>query len=277
MMFEKIGIIGLGLIGGSLAKAFNNIGITLYGYDQSLDTISSAVEYGIFEGLTDDLEEFLNFEPDLIYISVPVNAALKILGKLESKKVKTLITDACSTKISICSEAEKLGLNFCGGHPIAGKEVSGFVNSESELLNGSLHILVNGNDTEINILKNLHEKIGMTVKVMNAKYHDEIFGVVSHFPHLISFALMELILKKDKNLLEYTGGGFKDFTRIAASDPVMWSDIFTDNGEYINCVIDEYIDILNEWKRQINTKEKGALMEKIRHVSSARQCLYENF
>jgi len=274
-MPEKIGIIGLGLIGGSLAKAFNKAGIKVYGYDKSIDSISSAVECGIFEVLTDDMDEFLDFNPDLIYIAVPVNAGIEVLQELGHKNVRTLITDACSTKATICYEAGKLGLNFCGGHPIAGKEVSGFADSEAELLKGALHILTDGDEASVEILKKLHEKIGMKVKVMKAEYHDEIFGVVSHFPHLISFALMELILKKDKNLLEYTGGGFKDFTRIAASDPVMWSDIFTDNSEHISNVINEYIDILNDWKQQINKKEKPVLMKKIRHVSSARQCLYE--
>jgi len=275
-MPEKIGIIGLGLIGGSLSKAFDEAGFKIYGYDKSLDSISSAVDFGRFEGLTDDMDEFLGFEPDLIYIAVPVKAGIEILHELGRKNIKTLITDACSTKMTVCSEARKLGLNFCGGHPIAGKEVSGFANSEAELLKGALHILTDGDEANMSVLKKLHEKIGMNVKVMNAEYHDEIFGVVSHFPHLISFALMELILKKDKNLLEYTGGGFKDFTRIAASDPVMWSDIFVDNSEHINDVIDEYISVLNDWKRQINKKEKSILMKKIRYVSSARQCLYEN-
>jgi len=275
-MPEKIGIIGLGLIGGSLSKAFDEAGFKIYGYDKSLDSISSAVDFGRFEGLTDDMDEFLGFEPDLIYIAVPVKAGIEILHELGRKNIKTLITDACSTKMTVCSEARKLGLNFCGGHPIAGKEVSGFANSEAELLKGALHILTDGDEANVSVLKKLHEKIGMNVKVMNAEYHDEIFGVVSHFPHLISFALMELILRKDKNLLEYTGGGFKDFTRIAASDPVMWSDIFVDNSEHINDVIDEYISVLNDWKRQINKKEKSILMKKIRYVSSARQCLYEN-
>jgi len=275
-MPEKIGIIGLGLIGGSLSKAFDEAGFKIYGYDKSIESISSAVDFGRFEGLTDDMDEFLGFEPDLIYIAVPVKAGIEILHELGRKNIKTLITDACSTKMTVCSEARKLGLNFCGGHPIAGKEVSGFANSEAELLKGALHILTDGDEANMSVLKKLHEKIGMNVKVMNAEYHDEIFGVVSHFPHLISFALMELILKKDKNLLEYTGGGFKDFTRIAASDPVMWSDIFVDNSEHINDVIDEYISVLNDWKRQINKKEKSILMKKIRYVSSARQCLYEN-
>ncbi len=275
-MFHSVGIIGLGLIGGSLAKAFKNAGMKIYGLDTDLTTLKDAIETEIFEGLTDSIDEFLEFETDIIYIATPVHAALEILEILAEKKVKRLVTDACSTKVSICSKAKKLGLRFCGGHPIAGKEASGFKYSDPSIFKNAYHILTKSqNDADTDNLKKIHAQIGMTVKIITPEKHDYIFGAVSHLPHMISFLLMEMIINKDKRLFEFTGGGFKDFTRIAASDPVMWSDIFIDNKSNMIALIDEYINLLKSWQKDLRNCDKNAIFNKIEQISKYRQCLYD--
>ncbi len=275
-MFRSVGIIGLGLIGGSLAKAFRHSGMKVFGLDNDMTTLRDAVETDIFEGLTDNISEFLEFGTDFIYIATPVHTALELLEHLAERKVTQLVTDACSTKTSICRKAEKLGLRFCGGHPIAGKETSGFKNSDPSILNNAYHMLIQSqNETDIDNLRKLHEQIGMKVKLINPEKHDYVFGAVSHFPHMISFLLMEMILSKDKGLFEYTGGGFKDFTRIAASDSAMWSDIFIDNKSNLLTLIDDYINLLKSWRTDLKNCDKRAVYSKIEQISKYRQCLYD--
>lgn len=277
-MSTTVGIIGLGLIGGSFAKALKKENYKVYGMDKNIDTIEKASVSGLFEGVTDDLNIFLEFPCDLIYLCVPVDTALVFLDKMCEKNISTLITDACSTKATIQKKAISLELNFCGGHPIAGKETSGFENSSAEMLENAFHIIMETDNRKNHaFLKHIHKDIGMNIKSMTAEEHDKIFGAVSHFPHLISFLLMELILQKDKNMFEFTGGGFKDFTRIAGSDPKMWSSIFIDNKSTIADIIDDYIKLLLDWKEDINAERKDAVFEKIKRISAYRQCLYEKF
>jgi prephenate dehydrogenase len=228
---NNIGIVGLGLIGGSLAKSFHNLGLKLYACDKDIETLALATSSNIFEGLTDDFEEFLDFNLDLIYLCLPVQTILNFLDILAANEVSIPITDAGSTKSSIQNKAEKLGLNFCGGHPIAGKEVSGFENSDDNLMKGAFHVLTGKNVTLSDELEKIHKSIGMKVIKMDATRHDKVFGLISHMPHLVAYAIIELVCEQDIDALKYTGGGFKDFTRIAASDPKMWADIFTDNKE----------------------------------------------
>lgn len=272
--FKSVGIVGLGLIGGSLAKAFSSRGIKIFGFDKSVDCIAEAAESFIFEGITDNLNEFVKFAPDLIYICLPINAALEFLDFLAKKNVKTFVTDACSTKSSICKKAKNLNLNFIGGHPIAGKEVSGFENSDESLFSGAYHILIDSEDKIfLNLLKELHELIGMRVKIMDIERHDKIFGLISHFPHLIAFSLIDFVEIENSQALNFTGGGFRDFTRIAKSNPVMWSDIFFDNSKILNEYIDSYINELLKWKKAILSEDYTLMKNMISKVKKLRESL----
>ena len=272
--FKKIGIVGLGLIGGSLAKAFNNTGITIYGYDISVETLKECGVSGIFESVTDDFDTFINYPLDLIYITLPINASLEFIGKLGKEGVGIPTTDGASTKVSIIKAASEARLNFCGGHPIKGKETSGFKNSDKDLFNGATHILVPTFNLELaSQLKVLHESIKMNITFMEPDIHDEVFGLVSHFPHLGAFTLMDLVQNECPDAFEFSGGGFKDFTRIAASDPVMWADIFIDNKDAMINIIDEYIKTINNWRDLIEKKDDIKLKEKILAISNLRKNL----
>ncbi len=274
MQFKNIGIVGLGLIGGSFAKAFAYNGIKIYGYDLNKSILIQAVESNIFEGITDEFDRFINFPLDLIYICVPVNAAINFINMLGNTGYKKAVTDGCSTKTTILEAAKNNNLYFCGGHPIKGKETSGFINSEKDLYNGAKHILTSMGFAELDdALEKLHTSINMQVCRMTSYEHDIIFANVSHLPHLISFCLMDTVLRKNKEALLYAGGGFKDFTRIAASDAEMWCDIFLDNKKtLLECVENLEKDIIN-WKNMIEKDDKKMLFSKIEEVSGERRKL----
>jgi len=269
----KIAVIGLGLIGGSLAKGFKSLGHNLYCLDSNKDTLLAAIQSGIFDQSFERIEDLLEIDLDLIYLATPVDATKELLVYLAEIDCKIPITDASSTKASIEQLAADFDLNFCGGHPIAGKEKSGFYNSDPSMLQGAIHILTNQKAAHYNLLEDLHKSIGMNVIYMDPELHDSIFALISHFPHLTAFSLIELVQNSDPEAFNFTGGGFRDFTRIAGSDPTMWTAIFLDNkGNLIN-IIDRYAEILNNWKKILVQKDKKSIHNKIESISNIRRGL----
>ncbi|MCA1927217.1 MAG: prephenate dehydrogenase [Calditerrivibrio sp.] len=269
----QIGIIGIGLIGGSLAKAFRSIGNRIIALDDNKDTLENALKSGIFERCHNRIEDFLQEKLDLIYIATPIDVTKEIILNLGDVDCKIPITDASSTKSSITKLAKDFDINFCGGHPIAGKEKSGFLNSNEDIFKDAIHILTEKDTPLSNMLQKLHEDIGMKVFYMDPETHDKIFALVSHFPHLTAFSLVEFVNRSFPEALKYSGGGFKDFTRIAGSDPTMWSNIFIDNKSNIIDLIDGYINLLEEWKNSIQKGNKNKLFEKIELISNIRKGL----
>lgn len=274
MKYEKIAFAGLGLIGGSLALSFAEKNIKLIAYDKSPESLVHAAETGLFEYLTDDADTLLSLDFDLLYICLPVASAVEFLGWLAEKGFKKPVTDGGSTKTGIVETAQKLGLNFCGGHPIAGKEVSGFKHAQAGLFNNAYHVLTpvkGGLDAED--LKELHASIGMRVCVMEAHQHDKIFGLISHLPHITAFALVQSVFHIDSSALNYTGGGFKDFTRIAASDPRMWTDIFLENRDNMLNMLDEYISSVGEWRDAIEKRDADGIYAMIEKAAGIRRAI----
>ena len=270
---RTIGIIGLGLIGGSFADAFKEKGYLIYGLDKSADALSLSVDPSLFEGLTDSLDEFLDFPLDLIYICIPVFSAIKLIKELGKRGITTPITDASSTKASLQSAADEYNINYCGGHPIAGKETSGFIHADKNILKQSFHILTGKDNGLRKDIKDIHEMIGMRVIFMEANKHDMIFALNSHMPHLIAFTLVELLNNTDKKSLDFSGAGFKDFTRIAASNPAMWSDIFADNRANMLSLINDYIYLLENWKTLLEEENQDEIYDKISAISKIRRML----
>lgn len=272
--FKSIGIAGTGLIGGSFAKAFARKGIKVYGFDFSSEVLSVLIKSGVFEGVTDDFNRFIELPLDLIYICLPVKSSIEFIKMLDKSGYKGAVTDACSTKESIVEEAERNGLNFCGGHPIRGKETSGFINSSCDLFEGAKHILTpDDKNSLLEELKDLHTGIGMNVYVMKPDEHDRIFANVSHLPHLVSFCLMDTVLSENKEALSFAGGGFMDFTRIAGSDPSMWRDIFMDNKKSIIESVENLERDIKKWKQLIIDNKEKEIYELIEKVSGARRKL----
>ncbi len=274
--FSSIGVVGLGLIGGSFAKAFSISGMDVYGYDVSKETIEMASNSHYFKHVTDELETFLSYDLDLIYICLPMLVSLEFVKTLGKHGVTCAITDAGSVKASIVQIADEYGLNFCGGHPIRGKETSGFENADEDLYCGALHVLTPCEKTDKSLVEKLtvlHEMIQMNVEVMDAHKHDVTFSLISHLPHIAAFSMVETAISTGDSTLEYAGGGFRDFTRIAASDATMWADVFIDNKEQILASIATYERILNDWKTQIEQQDREKLYKHIKDISNIRRTL----
>ena len=274
MMIKYVAFAGLGVIGGSLALSFAEKGVKLTAYDKDPETLSAAIQTGLFEHVTDDLDTLVSLDFDLLYICLPVQTACRFAGELGERGFDRAVTDAGSTKTDIVEAAEKAGLIFCGGHPIAGKELSGFANAKAGLFKGAYHILTpTCPDFDIEPFRELHEAIGMKVTVMDHKKHDTVFGLVSHLPHITAFSMVQTVSAVDINALEFTGAGFKDFSRIAASDPRMWTDIFLDNAENMVSLIDSYIAEMQRWKKAIQESDEKEIFDMIDHAAKIRRTL----
>jgi prephenate dehydrogenase len=238
------------------------------------DTLAKASQTGNFEYLTDDLDTLLSLDFDVLYICLPVKTACNLIAELGEKGFDRLVTDAGSTKVDMVEAAEKADIIFCGGHPIAGKELSGFENAESGLFKDKYHILTpTCPDFDIAPLTQLHEAIGMQVHIMEPKKHDMVFGLVSHLPHITAFSMVQTVSAVDIDALNYTGAGFKDFSRIAASDPRMWTDIFLENGKNMVSLIDSYIAEMQRWKEAIQNSDEDEMYNMIEHAAKIRRTL----
>jgi len=274
MMFKHIAFAGLGLIGGSLALSFAEKGIKLTAYDKDTATLAEAMSTGLFEHVTDDLDTLLSLDFDMLYICLPVKAACELVATLGKKGFERAVTDAGSTKADIVKAAEDAGVMFCGGHPIAGRELSGFSNAKAGIFNGAYHILTpTCPDFDIEPFIEIHQSIGMDVRIMNHEKHDMVFGLVSHLPHITAFSMVQTVSAVDIDALNFTGAGFKDFSRIAASDPRMWTDIFIENKGNMVSLIESYITEMNRWKKAIENSDEAEIYNMIEHAARIRRTL----
>ncbi|MCG2593063.1 prephenate dehydrogenase/arogenate dehydrogenase family protein [Ramlibacter sp. XY19] len=238
--FEQLGLIGCGLMGGSFALAAKRAGLVkrVVGYSKSPSTTERARQMGIID--VEAPSALLAVSgADLVLLAVPVSATeatFKAIRHLITSNM--LIMDVGSTKRDVVDAATRvLGNNlgsFVPAHPIAGKEVSGVEHADPELYVGKQVILTPGPKTQVNHLKRaveLWEGMGCHVQQMAPEAHDAAFAAVSHMPHLLAFALMHAIINQPmgKDFLALAGPGFRDFTRIAASDPKMWRDVLLAN------------------------------------------------
>lgn len=251
MFFKRISIIGLGLIGASLASALQafsnekNSEITILGYDNNFKAKEKKeiLKYGIDEYETDF--KYL-CATDLVILCAPVEENVKLLRKIKRfLGSKTLVVDASSTKLRLCEVATEEGINFIGLHPIAGSELSGYQNSNPNLFKGKPFIISPQPDTNqeefVNNLKELIEGIGSIPGYMSPKEHDEIFARLSHLPQLVS----TLLINTCQDNLQFSGTGLADVSRLAGSPWHVWRDILSTNKS-------EIVQALNDFKAQIS-------------------------
>ncbi|WP_461830037.1 prephenate dehydrogenase [Aquifex sp.] len=277
---ESVLIVGVGFMGGSFAKALRKHGFKgkIYGYDINPESIEKAKALGVIDEGTTNLPEVKEFNPSLIMLSSPVRTFEKIARELkEYISPKTIVTDQGSVKGKLVYKLEEiLGSRYVGGHPIAGTEKSGVEHSVAELYEGKKIILTPTERTDVGalgVVRELWELVGGEVEYMTPELHDYVFGVVSHLPHAVAFALVDTLIKLSKpqvDLFKYPGGGFKDFTRIAKSDPVMWRDIFLANKENVLLAIEGFINSLRELERLIREDREEELTEFLREVKTKR-------
>jgi prephenate dehydrogenase len=267
MNFSKITVIGLGLIGGSLALALKragNVGV-VYG----VDIDDTAIEYAIREHIIDagsrDLRAAVN-DSDVVVIATHVGIIPKIAKSLAPiLPPNTAVTDVGSVKANVVTEIESMlpkSVSFVGGHPISGTERSGICHSSADLFKEKRCILtptVNTNDESLVRVRNLWESIGAKVYTMTPEAHDRVFAYVSHLPHAVAYALLNSVASQEgraAEIFDFAGGGLKDFTRIGASSPEMWSDILAANRENVLAAILDFKDEIEKIRVAI---EKGNL------------------
>jgi len=271
--FQKVTIIGVGLIGGSLALAIKKGGLAgaVLGIGQETDQLEQAVTRGAIDTYTCEVSEGVE-GVDLVVLATPVGMFESILRQVASKlPLGCIVTDVGSTKGRLVSQIEQMlpkTVFYVGGHPIAGKEKTGIESASMDLFRGARCILTPTPYTDAQALekvKRLWREVGSEVVMMEPMEHDRIFAAISHLPHMAAYALVNTamdLLNQDTDLLSFSAGGFKDFTRIAASSPEMWRDICLFNGENILTTIEAYEAVLKRIKEYIrNHNGRGLYLE----------------
>lgn len=255
------GFIGLGLIGGSIARAIRQFhpDYRLIGYDIQSDSTALAVQEGVLDMALPEINEAF-FGCDYIFLCAPVSFNDENLLKLKHfLSPECLLTDVGSVKADIHNHIEALGLNrqFIGGHPMAGSERTGYVNSKAILLENAYYILTPTKEVppeKITEYREFAASLGAIPLILSYKQHDYITAAVSHLPHIIASSLVNLIKEKDSDegiMKMIAAGGFKDITRIASSSPAMWQQICMTNAANITALLDDYISSLQKIREQI--------------------------
>ena len=279
-MIDKICIIGVGLIGSSLAKALKNTGQAKFicGYGRDAVRLERAKKLNIIDEYSTEPEKAI-INSDIVIIATPVGSYEEVLGGIKPYlKSDTLVTDVGSTKRSVIEAAEKvfgnLPHNFIPAHPIAGKEKSGFEACDGELFVNKKVIITpleNNDDESISRVQNMWEKVGSEVDFMTPESHDELLGMTSHLPHMLAFSLMNYLISQNPSASVYAAGGFKDFTRIASGDNVMWRDICLNNKDQIIAHIEGYQKSLSALSEAIDNGDIEQLDSIFSNAKASRE------
>lgn len=271
-MIDRLAIIGVGLIGGSLARALREAGAvgSVVGIGRSLANLEDALSLGICDEITQDALEGVR-GASMVFISVPVCSIPAVVAEIApALSPGCIVTDGGSVKTAIVRECEALmpaGCHFVGGHPIAGTEHSGAAASFATLYRGKRCILTPTERTDpaaLETVDRIWRLTGAEVCAMEPGHHDRIFAEISHLPHVVAYALVHAVGTADvegENVLSYTAGGFRDFTRIASSDPAMWRDIALMNRGALLASIDGFSASLVELRRRIDSGDQDGLTE----------------
>lgn len=265
-MNNTIGICGLGLIGGSLAKAYKMAGFTVYGYDKDKVTMDLAK---LSEAIDDVLEPEKFAQCDCIFIAItPKAAAAWLEENAKHMNPDSLVIDCCGTKRYICERgfalAKEYGFTYAGGHPMAGLQYGGFKNSRYDLYEGSVFALVPETCTDISYLQMIRDMLTPAgfgkVVITTAESHDETIAFTSQMAHVVSNAFIKskTALKKDT---EISGGSYRDFTRVAYLDAKMWTELFLENGDNLSFELKTLIDELEKYKEAIDEKDSQRLFD----------------
>ena len=265
---NKICIIGVGLIGGSLARAVKekNPSTLIMGYSRTDKNLKIAKKLGVLDDYSTDIQEAVS-KSDLVVLATPVNAFETILENIKPfLGQQTVVTDVGSTKLNLIASAEKVFGGFpqflIPAHPIAGKEKNGVEFSDANLFNGKRVVVTpekNSDQQALDMVISLWEDIGAHVEVMSAIQHDSILGMTSHLPHMLAFNLVDYLISQNKDAFNYAAGGFKDFSRIASSDHTMWRDICLNNANEITNHISGYIDNLENLSNMIKDHDSDGI------------------
>ena len=283
LLFERVALIGAGLIGSSLGRAIRQaqLATSIVAYSRRADTRKRLHELRIVDHVAESVEEAVN-GADLIIISVPVGASEDVAIKIGAHvKADAIITDTGSVKASVIrAVAPHLpdSANFVPGHPIAGTENSGPDAGFASLFEGRWCVITPTSDTSqsaIDRVTDLWRGVGSKVDIMSPDHHDKVLAITSHIPHLIAFNIVGTVadLEDDTKMeaVKYAAGGFRDFTRIAASDPEMWRDVFMENKEAVLEMLGRFSEDLSALQRAIRRGDARSLEAKFTKTRDLRR------
>lgn len=267
-MPQNIGIIGLGLIGGSIAKLLKQRNSTTHivAFDKNVEFTNNAFLEGVIDVISTDLSKDFS-SCDIIFLCTPVNTSIDLLPIIKDGMNKTcILTDVGSVKGQIEKAVISLGLEtqFIGGHPMAGSENFGYPSSHINLFKGAYYILSSTSsvsDDKIQILKCLIESFGATVVTLDSSTHDLATATISHLPHVAAAGLVHIVddFHESIPIKQLLAGGFKDTTRIASSSPDMWQQICQSNKTQIQILLNQYITKLQEFSSILDTDDTDQL------------------
>ncbi|NEV63758.1 prephenate dehydrogenase [Thiorhodococcus minor] len=280
-MIERLSIIGVGLIGGSLARALRAVGQVgeVVGCGRSGPNLEKAVELGVIDRFTHDPGEAV-VGADVVFLAVPLGAMRGALSAIKDRlDASAVITDGGSVKGSVVADAVaafgKVPTRLVPGHPIAGTECSGVEASFAELYRNRRVILTPLSETEpdaLSLVSRMWEACGAEVTTMSVGHHDEVLAATSHLPHMLAFGLVDALARMRENdeIFRYAAGGFRDFTRIASSSPVMWRDICIANREALSAMLARFGIEMTDLAESIRRADGDHLLEIFERAKAAR-------
>ncbi len=277
ILFERVYLLGTGLIGGSLALDLRERGLVgrLLGSDVDPVAQAQALDLGILDEEAPFDEDTLA-GCDLIILSVPVVAIESIIRS--GFPPQALVTDVGSVKLPLIKafrESVDSGSSYryVPGHPIAGDEKSGPTAARAGLFKGARVIItpVEDNDDDVEVIAHMWQRVGSVVEVMDPELHDELFAWVSHLPHMAAYGIVDSVLKKDESWVSFSGGGLRDYTRIASSNPAMWADIAVSNRKYLLRAVKDLGVRLGEIEELISAGDREDLVEFFEKIAKVRR------
>ncbi len=281
MLINHLSIIGVGLIGGSLARALRKAKLVnrVTACNRNEDTLKKAIKLGVIDDYTLDISKAVK-GADVVVIGTPLSTTEKLLPQIaEALDAKTVLTDVGSAKASVVNAARTaLGdqfSRFVPGHPIAGTEQSGVEASFAELFIDHRVILTpveETSDKAHKLITDMWQAVGADVIDLDVVHHDEVLAATSHLPHMLAYALVDCLagMQERDEIFKYAAGGFADFTRIASSNPDMWHDICFSNREALLKTLDVFSDHINQIKAAIKDSDSDQLLEIFKRAKQAR-------
>ena len=285
--YTSVLIIGMGLIGSSIARVIKQKKISekVFAIDNNKTTINLTKDLNIVDEIFENLQNFSE-QVDLIFICTPLSSYKNIFKELNTFiQTPTLITDVGSTKVSVIndfkSEIDNDKISFLPAHPIAGLEKSGPQYGFAELFDNRYCIVtpINSNDNFIEPISSIWKSFGMTVEIMEAERHDRVLAMTSHIPQLIAYSVVgtatELENQMKDEVIKYSAAGFRDFTRLAGSDPIMWRDVYEKNKDAVLEMLGRFNEDLLTFQKAIRNNDLKFLEDKFSKSKEIRKIIEE--
>ena len=283
--YTSVLIIGMGLIGSSIARVIKQKKISekVFAIDNDKTTINLTKDLNIVDEIFENLQNFSE-QVDLIFICTPLSSYKNIFKELNTFiQTPTLITDVGSTKVSVIndfkSQIDNNKISFLPAHPIAGLEKSGPQYGFAELFDNRYCIVtpINSDDNFIDLISNIWKSFGMTVEIMDAERHDRVLAMTSHIPQLIAYSVVgtatELEAQMKDEVIKYSAAGFRDFTRLAGSDPVMWRDVYEKNKDAVLEMLGRFSEDLLTFQKAIRNNDLKFLEDKFSKSKEIRKII----